>query len=229
MPWDERRQLAQALGVALAGGDDSEAIRDLVAILAGDPKWEVRGDIAGLLHALPEGAFERAVARLSEDDNGFVRRAAQRAMDRRRRVEESARRNRQGREHLRARLATLERLHGKAVADRARQVAEQMFDELMGALVHEMRGVLTPLKGIAFSVLHPARHRSGGDPPADGQVVRTTGIPGTPAGRHARVFPIAHVRTTERTAGGPGDRGGGHGPREPEGERRNRRRRSRWK
>jgi len=152
LPWNQRHQ---ALGVALAGGDESEVVRDLVATLADDPKWDVRGDIAGLLHVLPERAFERIVARLSEDSNGFVRRAAQRALDRRRRVEENAQRNRQGREHLRARLATLERLYGKAAADKARQVAEQMFDELIGALVHEMRGVLTPLKGIAFSVLHP--------------------------------------------------------------------------
>ena len=155
LPWNERRQVAQALGAALAGGDESDVVRDLVATLADDPKWEVRGDIAGLLHALPERAFERTVAKLSEDSNGFVRRAAQRALDRRRRVEENVQRSRQGREHLRARLATLERLYGKAAADKARQVAEQMFDELIGALVHEMRGVLTPLKGVAFFILHP--------------------------------------------------------------------------
>lgn len=38
LPWNQRRQVAQALGMALAGGDESEVVRDLVATLADDPK-----------------------------------------------------------------------------------------------------------------------------------------------------------------------------------------------
>jgi hypothetical protein len=54
LPWNERRTVVGMLTTALESGDHSPAVIDLVSLLADDPKWEVRSDVASLLLLLPE-------------------------------------------------------------------------------------------------------------------------------------------------------------------------------
>ena len=128
---------------------------EMVDVLTADPKWEVRSDIADLLLSLPEDRFVRTVVVLSEDTNAFVSRAAERALDRRRRGRRIAHRTKRGFDHVESQYAAMEKMYGKVVADKARKTAEQLFDHLIGVTVHEMRGILTPLKaGTACLLQH---------------------------------------------------------------------------
>jgi signal transduction histidine kinase len=154
MPWAARREVARRVAAALAEGDDSEPILQLVHILASDRKWEVRTDVADLLLLLPEEHFTRVAALLSEDTNSFVRRATERALDRRRRGQQTTRRARQEHAQVQSQYAAMEKLHGRPVAEKARKIAERLFDHMVGATVHEMRGILTPLKASTSSLLH---------------------------------------------------------------------------
>ena len=154
MPWAARREIVRRVASALADGNASEPILQLVYLLAGDRKWEVRTDVADLLLLLPEEHFARVAALLSEDTNSFVRRAAERALDRRRRGQQTTRRARQELDQVQSQYAAMEKLHGKPVAEKARKIAERLFDHMVGATVHEMRGILTPLKASTSSLLH---------------------------------------------------------------------------
>ena len=154
IPWAGRRDVARLVASALANENRSEPVLQLVYLLARDAKWEVRTDVADLLLLLPEEHFTRVAAILSNDTNSFVRRAAERALDRRRRGQQATRRVRQEFQHVQSQYATMERLHGKAVADKARKIAECLFDNMVAATVHEMRGALTPLMAANSSLLH---------------------------------------------------------------------------
>ena len=159
IPWQERREAVKLLATAISEGDRSEVIMDTIEMLTVDPKWEVRSDVADLLSLLPEDHFVRAAAMLSEDTNVFVRRAAERAMDRRRRGQRIAHRTRLGFDQAESQYAVMEKLYGKTAADKARRMAELLLDVIVGAIVHEMRGVLTPLKAGTACLL---QHLDGG-------------------------------------------------------------------
>lgn len=154
MPWPARRGVVRRVASALADGSASETILQLVYLLAGDKKWEVRTDVAELLLFLPGEHFTRVAALLSEDTNSFVRRAAERALDRRRRGQQTTRRVRLEHDRVQSQYAAMAKLHGKPVAEKARRIAERLFDHMVGATVHEMRGILTPLMASTSSLLH---------------------------------------------------------------------------
>jgi signal transduction histidine kinase len=154
LPWPKRREIVAQLQMALADGDQSPAAYDLAYLLAADPKWEVRSDVAHLLLFLPMGNLTKIAALLSEDTNAFVRKATERALDRLKRTAECNKREKAGLQYMQAQYELLEKLHGKSVAAKSRKIAEQLFDHLVGVTVHEMRGVLTPLLSGASSLLH---------------------------------------------------------------------------
>jgi signal transduction histidine kinase len=154
IPLAERRDLTRQLAEALGDGNRSEAAIRLVDTLAADPKWEVRTDVADLLVSLPDDHFARVAAGLCADTNSFVRKAAERALDRRRRGQKAASRVRREFDQIHSQYEAFEKMHGKLAAQRSRKIAERLFDHLIGATVHEMRGILTPLKAGTASLLH---------------------------------------------------------------------------
>lgn len=151
--WPERRQLAVMLGEALRAGNGQGELLSLVHLLAQDAKPEVRQGIADLLAVLDDNAFAPLAARLSEDSNAFVRNAAQRAVDRRRRGQKEAGRKKRGIEQLLADYTAMEREHGRVAAEKARRLSERLYDLLVGATVHDMRAIVTPAKANAVSLL----------------------------------------------------------------------------
>lgn len=153
LPWPERRQLAASLGQTLEAGDGHEAVLPLVHLLATDAKPEVRQGIANLLPTLGDDDFTALAAKLSEDTNAFVRNAAQRAVDRRRRGQKEASRKRRGIDQVLTDYTAMEREYGRAAAEKARRLGERLYDLLVGATVHDMRAVLTPAKANATSLL----------------------------------------------------------------------------
>lgn len=146
LPWHDRRALAASLANLLAGERDGEA-QTLLVLLSEDPRPEVRKEVADLLVLLPEVDCARLAARLSEDVSGFVRKAVERSLDRKRRGRQETERHRLGLDHVEAKVASIARLHGTLAAAKARKLADLQFDTLVGAIVHDLRSFLNSLKG----------------------------------------------------------------------------------
>jgi len=150
LPWPERRRLLARLAEVLAQRPAYSTALELVHLLAHDPKWEVRSDVAELLLLVPETDFIRLAAMLSEDPNEYVRQAAHRALDRWHKGQRHIEGLSADAHHLRSRWEAFGRRHGHRAVAQARRIADTQFDHLVGAAVHQMRNVLTPLKaGVA--------------------------------------------------------------------------------
>jgi len=157
--WPRRRELVKDLAERLASEGPSEEIASSLRRLAADPKWEVRKEVADHLQLLPEGDFPKFVAALIDDANAFVRRSARRALDRRQRGAEAVAQKRRSLEHIETEYARLEKLHGSEVAQKARRMAERLYDVLVGATVHDMRNMVTPLESSIVSLQKKAEDR----------------------------------------------------------------------
>jgi len=151
--WPERRFLAKAVCDSLASAGPSDTALGLMFQLADDTKWEVRKDVADCLLRVPDDDFQRLVAKLSGDSNSFVRKAAERALDRRRRGERTAERRKRGLDQVSDLQSAIERKYGTDAAGKAGQMAERLYDIMIGATVHDMKGILTPLKSSTESLL----------------------------------------------------------------------------
>uniref|UniRef100_A0A7C4QPM8 histidine kinase n=1 Tax=Schlesneria paludicola TaxID=360056 RepID=A0A7C4QPM8_9PLAN len=154
IPWRERIALLARHAEAFASPND-EMLAVLDA-LAGDAKWEVRRQVAELLAQAPEEAFRRLGARLTEDQNSYVRKAAERSLDRRRKGQQVSARRRQMFGGVADDYELMEKLHGSLATKMSRQIAERLYDVLVGATIHNMRGLLTPITSSAQSLLDQA-------------------------------------------------------------------------
>ena len=151
--WPERRALVKAVCVTLASSGPSETALGLMYQLADDSKWEVRKDVADCLLLVPDDDFNRLTANLTGDCNAFVRKAAERALDRRRRGERTAARRRRGLDQVADLHVAIEKRFGAAAAEKAGRMAERLYDVMVGATTHDMKGILTPLKSSTESLL----------------------------------------------------------------------------
>ncbi len=122
-------------------------------ILAGDPKWEVRRQVADVISHLTDDEFSPFAARLTEDQNSYVRKAAERSMDRRRKGQQTSARRRLVMGGVADDYELMERLHGTLATKMSRQIAERLYDVLVGATIHNMRGLLTPVCSSSQSLL----------------------------------------------------------------------------
>lgn len=146
IPWPQRRQIVGRIAAPLAEGMAGDPFRSLLLLLAEDPKWEVRKDVADALAMIPDNDLAALVEGFLKDTHAYVRRAAKQSIERRRKTAREARKRKRGVDLVLALYQELEDQHGKAAADKARRLAEQLYDTLIGATVHEMRSVLTALK-----------------------------------------------------------------------------------
>lgn len=145
--WTERVALVSRL---LEGSSRARALgpeaKALIALLADDPKWEVRKAVAANLHKLSEDDFAGFAAKLTSDDNAYVKAAADRAMGQRRKGHSSAAKRSRGLNRNEKELRILEQKHGAEAAAMVGKMAQRMYEGLVGASVHEMRSVLTAMK-----------------------------------------------------------------------------------
>ncbi len=125
-------------------GLDSDRERTLDALVE-DPKWEVRKEVADHLLVLNDDHFLRYSAQLRHDANHYVVQSTRRAMDRRRKGVEEQFRIRRGILEIQDQFAAMKANHGSVAANRARRMSERMYDITVGATVHEIRGLITPL------------------------------------------------------------------------------------
>jgi len=151
--WPERRALAKAICEVLASDGSSETVLGLLFLLSDDAKWEVRKDVADCLLLVPDDDFQRLVAKLSGDSNSYVRKAAERALDRRRRGDRTTERRKRGLDQVADLQSAIEKRYGADAAVKAGQMAERLYSVMVGATTHDMKGILTPLKSSTESLL----------------------------------------------------------------------------
>jgi signal transduction histidine kinase len=145
--WAERRKLPQLAAAVIEAKPSSTQVTiaaELLDALADDPKWEVRKAVADVLRAIPDEAYGRVLLRLSDDDNSFVRRAAETAIERRRKAPMPGARQRRTL-HIGERLAEIERRFGPQASRMAREIGEWYYDLLVGATAHDARNILAPV------------------------------------------------------------------------------------
>jgi signal transduction histidine kinase len=135
----------------------------LAQLLADDPEWDVRREIADMLILLPDQAFPDLAVRFLRDKHPSVRAAALRALQRRHPPSSAARTGDVGTRPLGSELTALERIHGEGPVAQARMLAEELYDLLISEAVHELRGLITPLKSSAEALL---QHLEAGPPDA---------------------------------------------------------------
>ena len=155
LPWSERQELAVRLGNSLRAISDPGALEvcgEVYRILVGDEKWEVRKAAAeSLMHLQTEG-FDGLLARLLDDPNALVRRAAERTLARRRKVAQLDALKRQQLEGVYDQYEAFAIRYSQTAADRALKLGERRFEQLAGEATHEIRGILTSLRGALESL-----------------------------------------------------------------------------
>ena len=142
IPWWERKSLAQGMTESFVVGTASETAFLLVALLAKDPKWEVRAAIADLLPVLPEA-----------DSNTYVRRSVERAIERRKREIRAAGKARKSADQVSSQLQAIEDEFGKTAATKSLRMAERYSEMLVASIVHDLRSIMTHLKVNCYSLI----------------------------------------------------------------------------
>jgi len=144
---DDRRSLVKAIEDAILGRSAGEepVVVDLLDILACDPDWSVRLEVARLLHLLDDDACSRLAAVFRQDANSYVRSHAERGLARQRKARRTSSRKRSERRGYSDRLDELTRQYGKKVAATVQALADQRFAMLATAVAHDVRSILTTL------------------------------------------------------------------------------------
>ncbi len=118
----------------------------LLELLAADPKWEVRREIAEALIVVPDLEYPALASRLTNDTNSFVRRAAIRAVDRRKKTAKKADHARKAADEISQAFELIEDKHGRRAVQRARRACERYNELVVGSMVHDLRSILTYLE-----------------------------------------------------------------------------------
>ncbi|HPD16238.1 MAG TPA: HAMP domain-containing sensor histidine kinase [Planctomycetota bacterium] len=174
LSWSERQGLAVRLGDCLRAVSDPgvlEACSAVYRILIADEKWEVRKAAAESLLHLQTDDFDGLVARLLDDPNVLVRRAAERTLARRKKVAQLDALKRERLEGIYDQYEAFVSRYGQAAADRALKLGERFFELLASAATHEIRGILTSLCGALDGL---------------GSRLQAAGIPASAYGEHLR-------------------------------------------
>ena len=144
IPWSERRDIVIQIAQALQQGAAVQSVMPLLRILADDSKPEVRKEVAEALQLLPEKEFLTLSAKLAEDDSFFVKKAVQRALGRKRKGQDKPATkpvtvfvNPDDEKSIVAIQALASML--------SQQMADKRFDELVGVVIHNIRGILSPM------------------------------------------------------------------------------------
>jgi signal transduction histidine kinase len=144
---DDRRSLVKAIEDAILcrSAGEEQVVVDLLDILACDPDWSVRLEVARLLHLLDDEACSRLAAVFRQDANSYVRSHAERGLARQRKARRTSSRKRNESRGYTDRLDELTRQYGKKVAATVQALADQRFAMLASGVTHNARSILTTL------------------------------------------------------------------------------------
>jgi signal transduction histidine kinase len=159
LPWPDRRALVgRAVTLLRSVTDGAQAARAL-SLLAKDPKWEVRKAVADQLLHLPESLYEQLIPLLANDPNTFVADSVKREMSRRS-IQSAGEKRRQSKPVKRT-ADELEARFGLEGLKLAMKLAEKKTEQVIRTAVHDIKGILTPIKPSLDSLRDSAGDRIG--------------------------------------------------------------------
>ncbi len=156
VPWPRRVELAHWLRDHIDGPSPASDALAALSILAADPKPEVRHAVAGLLELVPESVFDDLRTTLSGDENAFVRQRALKAITRRVAATRTRARAIAGADQIAADLESIGNRCGKPAAQEAWRLCRRFNEQLVGAMVHDLRNIVTHLKANVASLISAA-------------------------------------------------------------------------
>jgi hypothetical protein len=159
MPWPERRDLVGRAVSVLRSSTDGVHAAKLLDQLARDAKWEVRKAVADQLLHVPEAIYEHLIPLLAKDPNTFVADSVRREMGRRS-IQSAGEKRRQSRPFLRT-AEEIESRFGPEALRYAMKLAEKKTEQVIRTAVHDIKGILTPIKPSLDSLREAAADRTG--------------------------------------------------------------------
>jgi len=151
--WEERAERARLAGEALAGGRDTNTAADLLSILGDDSNWRVRHEVAQQMLWVPEDRLFALSGRLTGDANAYVKRAAERTMDRRRRMSKEEAQQRKEAERIAKQIQKLETQLGDSTTKQVVRVLQQHGEQILSQVAHDLRSIFTCLKPTCLDLL----------------------------------------------------------------------------
>ena len=144
LSWPQRRDLVARAVTALRSSADGVHASKLLTQMAKDPKWEVRKAVADHLLHIPENLYEQLIPVLAKDPNTFVADSVRREMGRRS-IQSAGEKRRQSRPFQRA-AEEIELRFGPEALQLAKKLAEKKTEQVIRTAVHDIKGILTPIK-----------------------------------------------------------------------------------
>lgn len=144
LAWPERRDLVGRAVTVLRSSTDGVNAAKLLTQLARDSKWEVRKAVADHLLHIPEALYEQLIPLLAKDPNTFVADSVKREMGRRS-IQSAGEKRRQSRPFKRA-AEEIENRFGPEALRYAMKLAEKKTEQVIRTAVHDIKGILTPIK-----------------------------------------------------------------------------------
>jgi len=144
LPWPARRDLVGRAVTLLRTIADGPMAAKVLTLLAKDPKWEVRKAVADHLLHLPEPLYEQLIPTLANDPNTFVADSVKREMGRRS-IQSAGEKRRQSRPVKRT-ADEIEARFGPEGLKLAMKLAEKKTEQVIRTAVHDIKGILTPIK-----------------------------------------------------------------------------------
>ena len=144
LSWPQRRDLVARAVTALRSSADGVHASKLLTQMAKDPKWEVRKAVADHLLHIPENLYEQLIPVLAKDPNTFVADSVRREMGRRS-IQSAGEKRRQSRPFQRA-AEEIEMRFGPDALQFAKKLAEKKTEQVIRTAVHDIKGILTPIK-----------------------------------------------------------------------------------
>jgi signal transduction histidine kinase len=149
--WDERLAAVDLVAGLLGDLPSEKTVERLIEVLdrlAQDSKWEVRRAVVPVLVVARRPAARSVVERLTQDDNQWVRQAAERAKRKLTRVTSPA-----DKQDRRAHFAfeAIRDLDGRSAArayQAAMRIGEQHYEELAADTAHELNTYRTSIEGL---------------------------------------------------------------------------------
>lgn len=147
-PWMERRAAVDGMLEELQAHPSAQRVRTIAAALlthSEDPKWEVRLSVARALAYLEHPDAATIAARLDDDDNSYVARAARASAAKRRELDREYQAKTDEIDEVAIELRKLKDAHGDKVAAAAERIADHKYRLLTNETTHEMRTVVASL------------------------------------------------------------------------------------
>ena len=160
-PITRRQAVARELAAYLDSAPFEDGLREIVQLMAADSAPMVRREAAELLPLLPDDLYEEMAGMLGADHNRYVKDAARRAAERRGKGVRKTSRLRKDVLEVQERFDRFADEYGARASRRARRMANDLFETLVGATLHNLVGFLP---GMRMSLETLQRHFDTGKP-----------------------------------------------------------------